>query len=328
MKKSLFATAFLLLFSTLCRAQDFRPGVIAPSFQERFGENVREIVEITTSAEGYVRRDTIKVDRDGSFTSRWDRSLKIETEYDNKTKEWVIKEEDGEVRWKFDTLSHTRIIVREVTIKRRENGIAVSVEECRTNLQMRTDSCFKGFELFKCEKDVTDSLPLSLKKWTFYYDSNCRFHSKRVIIDDFVGGYGCFVDSVYSYEVGDTTVTVELYDTSLYCPRPYYDIRREYPHGEEYCYYSRDSTLAKSFRYVYNNRKLIDTVYAYWRHGRPAGCIGPREEKECRSVETHQYEFDKNGALVEERMYEDGKLLSTTRYKIKYYRKKRKVKSK
>jgi len=327
MKKSLFATAFLLLFSTLCRAQGVDPIPRCPSLEERFGENVREIVEITTFAEGYVRRDTFKVDRDGSYTSRWDRSLKVETEYDKKTKEWVIKEKDGEMRWKFDTLSHTRIIVREVTKKRRENGIAVSVEECRTNLQMRTDSCFEGFEFFKCEKDVTDSLPLSLKKWTFYYDSNCRFHSKRVSID-IMGKY--FVDSVYSYEVGDTTVTVELYDTSLYCPRPYYHIRREYPHGEEYCYYSRDSTLGKSFRYVYNNRKLLDTVYAYWRHGRPAGCIGPRARgaKECRSVETYQYEFDKNGALVEERKYEDGKLFSTTRYKIKYYRKKCMAKSK
>ncbi len=327
MKKSLFATAFLLLFSTLCRAQGVDPIPRCPSLEERFGENVREIVEITTFAEGYVRRDTFKVDRDGSYTSSWDRSIKVETEYDNKTKEWVIKEKDGEMRWKFDTLSHTRVIVREVTIKRRENGIAVSVEECRTNLQMRTDSCFEGFKLFEFGKDVTDSLPLSLNKLTFYNDSNCRVLRKSISFDE---ERGCFVDSVYSYAVGDTTVTVELYDTSLYCPRPYYHIRREYPHGEEYCYYSRDSTLAKSFRYVYNNRKLLDTVYAYWRHGRPAGCIGPRARgaKECRSVETYQYDFDKNGALVEERKYEDGKLFSTTRYKIKYYRKKRKAKSK
>ena len=325
MKKSLFATAFLLLFSTLCRAQDIRPTIILPSFQERFGENVREIVKIFTFTDGYVGTDTIMVERDGSYTSRWDRSLKVETEYDKKTKEWVIKEKDGEMRWKIDTLSPARIVFRSVSKKIRKNGIAIYVEECRTNLQTRTDSCFEGFKLFEFGKDVTDSLPLSLKKLSFYNDSNCRVLRKSISFDE---ERGCYVDSVYSYAVGDTTVTVELYDTSLYCRRPYYDITRKYPCGEEYYYYTEDSTLIKSFRYVYNKRKLIDTVYVYRRYGRPSGCVGPRVRKERRSVETYQYDFDKNGALVEERKYEDGKLFSTTRYKIKYYRKKRKAKSK
>lgn len=336
MKKSLFATAFLLLFSTLCRAQAIEPIIILPSFQERFGENVRKVEARDIYPDGHSSVNVYVIERDGRFVNKTWTQPKLK--YDKKTKEWVAKGKNWIERSRKDTVSPTRIVTRAVERRKRKGSVTVTVNEYCRNLQTRTDSSFRGYKHFNSDEDVTDTLPMVLKEVIYYRGTGCDTIRKIIYIDTdtYKKRVNYKVDSFYFYDVGDTLVTVKLHDTSLHCTNPQKrEVWLKFKNVEETYVYAADSTLDEKYRYVYNSRNLIDTAYKYRRHGTYIDCAtgltkAQREarKKEYRSVETYQYEFDKNGALVEEREYEDGKLFRTTCYKIKYYRKKRKAKSK
>lgn len=290
--------------------------------------------------DGHVSVHYYVIGKDGSFDIKYKyRSHQHNKhKYDKKTKEWVTKGKDQVERSRKDTVSPTRIVARSVVRSKWKGGMTVTVRECRRNLQTRTDSSFKGYKHFNSDENVTDTLPMVLEEVIYYRDTGCVTFSKRIQIDTdtYQKRVRYKVDSSYFYYVGDTLVQVYLRDTALDCSNPQERVvRLEYKNVDETYIYAADSTLEESYRYVYNARNYLDTAYKYRRHAPYVTCAtgltkAQREarKKECRSVETYQYEFDKNGALVEERKYEDGKLFSTTRYKIKYYRKKRKAKSK
>jgi hypothetical protein len=364
MKKSLFATAFLpllvlLLFGCICQAQEFVPQSL-PTHQELYGQNVRKVTERYSYKDGSSHKITYSYGKDGRMIDPYTSPFK----YDKKTKEWVSNVKGWTWRVRIDTLSNTPIVVRTVEKKYMDNSVQIRVIVLHRNLQTMTDSLFSNVGRYKYETvPVADTLPLELSNIVYYYDSAFNSVRKDVKVERYKNKIQFSVDSFCHYTVGDTSVKVQLLDdTNLDCSNPqriiisrnysngdtlvtleeemnynnskktysrFVELYKYYPNGASYGFFVRD-TLNISTRYVLNDRKLIDTVYKYRRYGRPNGCFGlPKEErKEWREVETHQYVFDRKGALCEDRLYYNGELSCTTRYKVKYYRKKRKAKSK
>ncbi len=327
MKKIFFLTFSILSFF-LCQAQG--DGYVLPPDTAMFGEGIRKVETIIKYYDGHKTRHWRKIDRYGNMVDcDYDRDARkilnknSKRYYDKETKEMVIvfndkkNDYEHEFRIKRDTISETRIIEK-IHEKYGEKGrLFISEEEHHFDLEKCVDSCFRS-------RSVGSSL--CLEEITLYKDKELQ----EILRRDRFASEGYLFESAEKRTIGDTVFIVEedfnkKGEIVIRC------ITKQYPGYKDYCRYSSDNVLLYSIHRVFNERGLQDTVYYWNRYGKPQqGCFRSSkiDSSEWRSVETYQYDFDKNGALVEERKYEDGKLFSTTRYKIKYYRKKRKAKSK
>ena len=93
----------------------------------------------------------------------------------------------------------------------------------------------------------------------------------------------------------------------------------KYDGGEVNLKYSPDSILTSSFRIVYDDRGEVDTIYYWHRYGDPTCYTGRHDTTEWLRVETHQYEYNRRGGIVEERVYYNGTLRYARQYKLRYH---------
>ena len=176
----------------------------------------------------------------------------------------------------------------------------------RRNRETLTDSIFR---IRNGEAEVTDVL--------FYRDSTFSELTKTI--------RGCrkgvLQQTSYNLSTSDTTIWLTVDDTDEYKPKPFFNIYKKYKGGEVDLDYSPDSLLISSFRIVRDIRGMVDTIYEWRRYGPSTGCIVPknRDLKEWQVIETHQYKYNRRGGITEERVYRNGELSYTIRYRLRYW---------
>ena len=176
----------------------------------------------------------------------------------------------------------------------------------RRNRETLTDSIFWTRD---GEVELTDVL--------FYRDSTFNELAKTI--------NGCregvLQQTSYNLSTSDTTIWLTVDETDKYKPKPFFHIYKKYKGGEVDLDYAPDSLLISSFRIVRDSRGMVDTIYDWRRYGPPSGCFPPKKEdrKEWQMVETHQYKYNRRGGITEERVYRDGELDYTIRYRLRYW---------
>lgn len=131
---------------------------------------------------------------------------------------------------------------------------------------------------------------------------------------------GVLQQTSYNLSTSDTIIWLTVDDTDKYKPKPFFHIYKKYKGGEVDLDYAPDSLLISSFRIVRDSRGMVDTIYEWRRYGPPSGCFPPKKEdrKEWQMVETHQYKYNRRGGITEERVYRNGELSYTIRYRLRY----------
>jgi len=178
----------------------------------------------------------------------------------------------------------------------------------RRNRETLTDSIFWTRD---GEAELTDVL--------FYRDSTFNELAKTIS--------GCrkgvLQQTSYNLSTSDTTIWLTVDETDKYKPKPYFHIYKKYKGGEVHLDYAPDSLLISSFRIVRDSRGMVDTIYEWRRHVLvpTIGCFAPknRDLKEWQVIETHQYKYNRRGGITEERVYCDGELSYTIRYRLRYW---------
>ena len=130
---------------------------------------------------------------------------------------------------------------------------------------------------------------------------------------------GVLQQTHFNISKADTTIWLTVDGTDSFKPKPFFHIYKKYAGGAVSQDYNPDSILIFSFRIVYDSKGEADTIYKWGRYGVWHGCMGRRDTTEWRQVETHQYEYNRRGGIVEDNIYYDGTLGQTTRYKLRYY---------
>ena len=305
-KCRVFAVATLLLLGAECRAQQDEI-LTRPTLKDKFGDHLLELEEHTTDeSSGQTTSKYFKFSRNGEIVEKRIESAggffyRVEKQIPVGDKLGYVKAMESEWTAKFgiqneisylqiDTLSSgKRIIYRKIIKGTAPNPFSlfhkrkkyIRIEEQRQNLLTLTDSFFTAYAN---RKGCIDTASYHLKKVKYYTNANFDTICKEILFD-------------YS----NTACRTNIHSFS--------------PKGEECCIYLRDSIICVKSQYVYTKRNLIDTVYCYGDY--KSGNDG----KGWSHVETYQYEFYDNGAVAVERKYINGKLISTTRYKVKYYEK-------
>lgn len=178
----------------------------------------------------------------------------------------------------------------------------------RRNRETLTDSIFW---IRNGEAELTDVL--------FYRDSTFNELAKTI--------RGCrkgvLQQTSYNLSTSDTTIWLTVDETDKYKPKPYFHIYKKYKGGEVHLDYAPDSLLISSFRIVRDSRGMVDTIYEWRRHVLvpTIGCFASknRDLKEWQVIETHQYKYNRRGGITEERVYCDGELSYTIRYRLRYW---------
>lgn len=316
---------FLLFSALMCIGQP-SGGYIVPSFTEQFGQGIRKVVMIQENS-----KTVYRVARDGSvkFPYEYDKKERVKTYYDKERQEQVSKyfktiyvsgkrrKVKYETRVFSDTVEGVGCTSYGCVY---QDGLLYRLSVTKRDFRTFVDSVFENDQKIYPAYRVGDTLPSDLSKLssvTWYADSTFG----RIVKYEFLrNGVRNYV-STYT-PVGDTLLCVQVYDTNKYNPKPFFDIFKQYPQGEEEYYYAPDSTLLEMSRMTRNKRGMPDTIYWWRKNGEPSGCIQPKDRKktEWERLETHQYEYNSRGGIIEDRIYFGDTLNRTIRYKLKYRR--------
>lgn len=130
---------------------------------------------------------------------------------------------------------------------------------------------------------------------------------------------GVLTSTCFNISKVDTTIWLIVDDTNRFNTNTSFGIYKKYDGGEVNLKYSPDSILTSSFRIVYDDRGEVDTIYYWYRYGDPTCYTGRHDTTEWLRVETHQYEYNRRGGIVEERVYYNGTLRYARQYKLRYH---------
>lgn len=298
-----FAVVALLLFCAECRAQ--HEGILTrPTLKDKFGDNLHELEEQTTDeVNGHTSSKYFKFSRNGEIVEKRTESggglfYSLEKQIPVEKGCGYVKAMESEWTAKFgiqneisylqiDTLSSGKRIIYRKIIKGTAPNPFLLFHKRKKYIRIEEQRqnlltlTDSFFTAYANRKGRVDTASCHLKEVRYYTNANLDTICKKVLFD------------------GSNSVC--LFTTHSFLPK-----------GEECCFYLRDSTSTK-YHYVYTDRNLIDTVYL-------SGSYNPsNDNKGWSHIKTFQYEFYDNGAVAVERRYWDGKLVSTTRYKVKYY---------